>query len=264
MKTFNQKLIALIFVFIGVLLLLINLGVISLEIKEYFVTYYPVLIVLYGFKLLIETVIYRRHALFFSFLFLSLGGLLLLDRLNVLQFEIHMIWKLWPIIFIYFGLKLFIRKRPVTVTVSRGDVDFNLFSDKEEEDFEDNKEDFTKEKVITIGELKMNKPNWSVEPLSLKTVVGDYYFDFSKAYIPDKETKIQITGMVADLKMLVPEDLPVRIDSAIKMGKLRVFDEMSQGKSCRILYESPNYIESTRKLNIVIALKIGDVRIDRI
>jgi lia operon protein LiaF len=70
--------------------------------------------------------------------------------------------------------------------------------------------------------------------------------------------------MVADLKMLVPEDLPIRIDSSVKVGKIRIFDDTSQGKSCRKVYESPNYVSATRKLNIVLDLKIGDVRIDRI
>ncbi|WP_078381542.1 cell wall-active antibiotics response protein LiaF [Sutcliffiella halmapala] len=271
MATFNQKIIAIMLVFIGVMLLLVNIGVISLEIKTLFVTYFPVLIVLYGLKLMIDTIYRRKQALFISVTLLVFGGLLVLDRVGLIHFELSMIWKLWPLLFIYLGIKLFIRKKPVKVTVTKGDHDFTFFSEdhevpkyQTEPNYKEIKKPPPPKKVITIGEIKMNKPNWSVEPLTLKTVVGDYYFDFSKAYIPDKETPIEIKGMVADLKMLVPEDLPIRIDAYVKMGKVRVFDEVSQGKSSRIIYESPNYSSATRKLNIALDLKIGDVRIDRI
>jgi len=266
MKTFNQKIIAILFVLIGIMLLLVNLGVISLEIKEYFVTFYPVIIVLLGLKWLIESVLYGKKALFISLLLLVFGTLLLMDRFDFLVFEFQMIWKLWPLLFIYFGLQLFIKKRPVKITVTKGDYDFDLFSKEEDDDFsnEEKKDPSHQKRVITIGELKMNQPNWAVEPLTLKTVVGDYYFDFSKAYIPDKETKIRIKGVVADLKMLIPDDLPIRIESSVKIGKIRVFDESSQGKKCRVFYESPNYDSATRKLDIELDLKIGDVRIDRI
>jgi lia operon protein LiaF len=194
MKTFNQKIIAILFVLIGIMLLLVNLGVISLEIKEYFVMFYPVLIVLLGLKWLIESVLYGKKALFISLVLVVFGSLLLMDRLDFLVFEFKMIWKLWPLLFIYLGLQLFIKKRPVNITVTKGDYDFDLFSKEEDVDFSnEEKKDLSHQKrIITIGELKMNKPNWAVEPLTLKTVVGDYYFDFSKAYIPDKETKIRI------------------------------------------------------------------------
>ncbi|MBM7620756.1 lia operon protein LiaF [Bacillus tianshenii] len=266
MKTFNQKIIAILLVLTGIMLLLVNLGVISLEIKEYFVTFYPVIIVLLGLKWLIESVLYGKKLLFISLVLVVFGSLLLMDRLGYLVFEFGMVWKLWPLLFIYFGLQLFTKKRPVKITVTKGDYDFDLFSKDEDIDISnEEKEDPThQKKVITIGELKMNKPNWAVEPLTLKTVVGDYYFDFSKAYIPDKETKIRIKGVVADLKMLIPDDLPIRIESSVKIGKIRVFDESSQGKKCRVSYESPNYESATRKLDIELDLKIGDVRIDRI
>lgn len=267
MKTFNQKLIAIIFVFIGILLLLVNIGVISLEIKEHFVTYYPVLIVLLGLKFLADTIFYQRRALFISVFLLAFGGLLLMDRAGYLVFEFRMFWKLWPLLIIYLGVRLFINKRPVKVSFTKGDTDFdfsNLYNSSEERmEQQETKEAGTK-KVITIGDMKMNKQNWAVEPLTVWNVVGDYYFDFSKAYIPDKETNIQIKGVVADLKMLIPEDLPIKVIAKVKIGQLNIFGNSSEGKGNKLFYESPNYGEATRKLNIVLDMKIGDVRIDRV
>ncbi|KMJ57914.1 hypothetical protein AB685_13845 [Bacillus sp. LL01] len=265
MKTFNQKIIAIIFVFIGIMLLFVNIGVISLEIKEYFVTYYPVLIVLLGLKFLVDTIFYRRRVLFLSVFLLAFGGLLLMDRFGLVVFEFHMFWKLWPLLIIYLGVRLFVNKRPVKVSFAKGDTDFDVHFDSDEEkaEFQESKRAGSK-KVITIGDMKMNKQNWAVEPLTVWNVVGDYYFDFSKAYIPDKETNIQIKGVVADLKMLVPEDLPIKVAAKVKVGQLNIFGNTSEGKGNKLFYVSPNYEEATRKLNIVLDMKIGDVRIDRV
>ncbi|NMH73632.1 cell wall-active antibiotics response protein [Bacillus sp. RO2] len=265
MKTFNQKIMAIIFVFIGIMLLLVNIGVISLEIKEYFVTFYPVLIVLFGLKLFIETLFFQKRALFISLFLLAFGGLLLLDRVEYIEFQFHMFWKLWPLLIVYVGMKLFVNKRPVTIRFTKENDEFNdLFETYDKSDEEVNWNGNSSKRVITIGDMKMNKQNWAVEPLSVWNVVGDYYFDFSKAYIPDKETSIQIKGVVADLKMLVPEDLPIKVSAKVKIGHLNILGNSSEGKGNKLYYESENYNEATRKLNIVLDMKIGDVRIDRV
>ncbi|MCM3616975.1 cell wall-active antibiotics response protein LiaF [Sutcliffiella horikoshii] len=264
MKTFNQKILAIIFVLIGILLLLVNIGLISLEIKEYFVKYYPVLFVLLGLKFLMDTLFYHRRALFLSVFLIAFGVLLLLDRVGYLEFEFNMFWKLWPLLIVYFGVKLFINKRPVKVSFTKGDADIGDFFDSAEEGQYKESKEMGAKKVITIGDMKMNEQNWAVEPLTVWNVVGDYYFDFSKAYIPDKETNIQIKGVVADLKMLIPEDLPIRVAAKVKIGQLNILGNTSEGKGNKLFYESPNYEEATRKLNIVLDMKIGDVRIDRV
>ncbi|MGD6777096.1 cell wall-active antibiotics response protein LiaF [Sutcliffiella horikoshii] len=265
MKTFNQKIMAIVFVFIGIMLLLVNIGVISLEIKAYFVTYYPVLILLFGLKLLIDTLFFHKRALFLSLFLLAFGGLLLIDRVGYIEFQFHMFWKLWPLLIVYFGMKLFVNKRPVKIRFTKENEEFNdVFDTYDESDEDVNWKGNSTKRVITIGDMKMNKQNWAVEPLSVWNVVGDYYFDFSKAYIPDKETCIQIKGVVADLKMLVPEDLPIKVSAKVKVGHLNILGNTSEGKGNKLYYESENYNEASRKLNIVLDMKIGDVRIDRV
>ena len=173
------------------------------------------------------------------------------------------VWKLWPILIIYIGIQMFSKNKPVKVIVDKDNWDLKIdLSNKD--DCVNEKIDKSSKQSFTIGEMKMNKQNWSVEPIKLWNVVGDYYFDFSKAYIPDKETPIHIKGMVGDIKMLVPEGLPVKVDAFVKAGQINIFGEESRGKSCRMLYASPNFEESSRKINIVLDLKVGDVRIDRI
>ncbi|MDX5475607.1 MAG: cell wall-active antibiotics response protein LiaF [Bacillaceae bacterium] len=264
MKSINQKLIAILLLFFGVMLLLVNLGVISLEIKQFFVNFYPVLILLLGLKMFVSILVKKSDNYFLSVFLLLFGGLLCLDRLNLLEFKFMDIWKLWPFLIIYIGINLLLKRRPFKVTIIRDDCSNETKILKEMKSEKSGGKTNKEKQVFAVGEVKMNKQNWSVEPMKLWNVVGDYYFDFSKAYIPDKETTIQIKGMVADIKMLVPEDLPFKIDATVKTGALSVFGESATGMNSRMFYESPNYQESTRKVNVILELKVGDVRIDRV
>ncbi|AST90498.1 cell wall-active antibiotics response protein LiaF [Sutcliffiella cohnii] len=268
MKTLNQKFIAALLVLLGIVLLSINLGVISLEIKEFFVAFYPLFIVLLGLKLLIDKLTKGSEVLFLSLFLLALGSLLCLDRLNIIVFQFSMIWKLWPLLIVYIGIQMFLKKRPFHVeidwTYNADDEDGISFSNDDDVIGSHKERNRDSKKVFTVGEMKMNKQNWSVEPLKLRNVVGDYYFDFTKAYIPDKETPIHIKGMVADIKMLIPEDLPVKIDAVVKAGQINLFGEETRGKNCRMVYESSNYEMATRKVYIVLDVKVGDVRIDKV
>ncbi|WP_096155233.1 MULTISPECIES: cell wall-active antibiotics response protein LiaF [Bacillus] len=264
MKSFNQKLIAILLMFFGVMLLLVNLGVISLEIKQFFVNFYPVLILLLGIKFLIDVLVKKSDNYFFGVFLLLFGGLLCLDRLALIDFKFMMIWKLWPFLIIYIGINLLLKRRPFKVTIVKDDYTNETKIVKELKSEEKGKKTNKEKQVFAVGEVKMNKQNWSVEPMKLWNIIGDYYFDFSKAYIPDKETTIQIKGMVADIKMLIPEDLPIKIDATLKTGALSMFGESATGMNSRMFYESPNYPEATRKVNIVLELKVGDVRIDRV
>lgn len=96
--------------------------------------------------------------------------------------------------------------------------------------------------------------------MSLKTGIGNLYFDFSKAYIPDQESKIILKGYIADIQMKIPEEIPVKIYSKISIGETRVGDEDQSGfrNSLRI---KPRTMIATRKLNIVMNYQIGDIQV---
>ncbi|WP_243296284.1 cell wall-active antibiotics response protein LiaF [Bacillus litorisediminis] len=116
-------------------------------------------------------------------------------------------------------------------------------------------------KTFGVSHMSLKEPNWELTPLNLKSTVGDYYFDFSKAYIPDTEIDISIKTWVGDIKMIVPDDIPIKVDTKMTFGDVKIMGNY-WGANCS--YTSANYNEASRKLNIKIKSWAGDVRIERV
>lgn len=243
MKQFsvNRVFSALLLILFGILLLLVNINVISLEINDFFVTFYPVLILIVGLKWLFEGILSKgEKGWFVGFFLLLFGALLSLDRLGYMTFTFWMIWKLWPVLLIYIGMKLFSKdSKKISITVSKKDA-------------------------MAIGDYVNNSENWPVEDMNLKRGVGDVHLDFSKAFIPDKDTKIDISGWVGDVTLLIPEDLPVWIEAKIKTGSIEIFDNEAGGINRSYSYKSQNFDEETRKLTININVRVGAIQVNKV
>jgi lia operon protein LiaF len=252
-RSVNQIAAAVILSGLGIILLLVNLGVISLEIKELFVVTYPFLLLGYGLVLLI-----RKQFGWGSFIIL-LSTLLIMDRFDVIDFNFLDVWKLWPLVLIYFGAAILFKSKKIKVIYQT-----DISSTKEMGSTSAPEVSLKKIRGVSIGKVTFKKQNWAVEPMDLYNMVGEYFIDFSKGFIPDRETPIRVRGWVGEVKMLIPEDVPVKIDAVIGVGEVKLFDYAQEQIKHVVAYKSDDYDQAVRKLNITIELKIGSVRIDRV
>lgn len=261
-QTINQVVFAIILLFIGGVLLLVNIGVISLEIKELFVVSYPFVLLAAAIIFIIKS-ISGKESLFFPLFLTLLSTLLILDRIGILTFNFLEFWKLWPFLIIYFALKLLTNKNTVQFHFNKS-LPKDAF--KTTEIIEDINSCKTKRRArgFSIGDVSFKQANWSVEPMELYNTIGDYFIDFSQAYIPEKETPFIVRGWIGDVKMIIPEDIPVSIQSFIKVGDIRIFDKRTDAINPSLTYQTPGYEEAVRKLKITVELKIGSVRIDKV
>lgn len=181
--------------------------------------------------------------------------LLILDRFEVIVFKFADVWKLWPILIILLALSLLFKKSKWQI-----DIDFSTkkpaFSDSDQDE----------KKIVSglIGEVSYNDSNWALEPMVLNNSIGDYFLDLSKAFIPERETPIIINGSIADIKMIIPENIPVNITANSKIGDVRIFDIKGNTLNRTVFYKTQGYDEATRKLKITINVKIGSIRIDKV
>jgi lia operon protein LiaF len=268
-QSVNQFIFAAILLFVGIFLLLMNIGVISLEIKEVIVEFYPFLFLLFSFLLILKALKgNKKGSLFWWFFFFSFSLMLCLDRLELITFHAGDFWRLWPVLFIYYGLVLLIKKDKVKIYF-KPDVppETLLIKHQGDEELELENDIPTisgkRIKSFSIGDVEYKKSNWSLEPMNLHNSIGDYFIDFSKAYIPEKETPIHVHGWIGDVKMIVPDDVPVKVEAKVKIGDIRIFDLRSSDINRQLVYETPGYHEAIKKLNITIELKVGSVRIDQ-
>ena len=252
-RSMNQIAAAVILSALGVILLLVNLGVISLEIKELFVVTYPFLLFLYGLVALL-----KRQFGWGSFIVLF-SSLLIMERFGVIDFHFLDVWKLWPLVLIYFGAAILFKSKKIRITYQT-----DISSPKEMGSSTEPDTSLKRIRGVSIGKVTFKKQNWAVEPMDLYNMVGEYFIDFSKGFIPDRETPIRVRGWVGEVKMLIPEDVPVKIDAVIGVGEVKLFDYAQEQIKHVVAYKSDDYDQAIRKLNITIELKIGSVRIDRV
>lgn len=263
-RSMDQVAFAVLLSGIGIILLLVNIGVISLEIKELFIVSYPFVLFVYGLANLVNSIIKKRDFMWGLFI-IVFSTLLILDRLGLFAFQFIEVWKLWPVILIYFGLSMLFRKNKMRVHFKS---DYPLESlessgEKISGEFTDTSS-LKRIKGISLGDVKFKKQNWAVEPIDLYNLAGDYFIDFSKGFIPEKETPVKVRGWVGDVKMLIPEGVPVKVSATVNVGDVRVFEYTPNLIRHAVTYKSENYDEAVRKLNITVELKIGSIRIDRV
>ncbi|MCR8849621.1 cell wall-active antibiotics response protein LiaF [Rossellomorea sp. SC111] len=253
---------------IGLWLLLLNIGVISLEITQIFVNIIPILLLLLGLKWSVDSFLKKSFGkLLFGLFSLALGMLIILDRYAVLDFDYGNWWKLWPVIIIAIAIHRIVRNKPIKVSIS-SDYPFDKHADSNDLGQPLDQKILQKKNKVNkgfiVGDIRFAEPNWPLENMKLYNAIGDYYFDFSKAFIPEGETPVDIKGWIGDVKMIIPENVPVEITLKVQVGDVKLFDQKSADIRSELYYRSPRYVEASKKIKLTIDVKIGSIRITRI
>ncbi|MGM7702512.1 cell wall-active antibiotics response protein LiaF [Pseudalkalibacillus sp. Hm43] len=246
LRSGGQFIVALIFILGGAVLLLVNLGLISMEIDEAIHFLYPFVLLLLGLKWLLEAWLSKRRSgsWFFGLLFAAVGSLLSADRLGFIEFSFDQIINLWPLLFVYIGVKILWGRGPK--------VSVNM----------DKNAKHAKSGFVT--DVSMKDENWQVEDLDERNGVADYDFDYTRAFIPDKETTIRLAGWVGDIKILIPEDVDFSVTASSKVGDIKIGNYKRDGLMKDASYKTEGYDEATRKLTFDFQFQVLDLRIDRV
>jgi lia operon protein LiaF len=259
----KQWFFSLVLLMAGVVLLLLNIGVISLEITQIFVSIIPILLMLTGLKWTVDGFLRKSFGKLSLGLFsLVYGTLIILDEWNKVDFDYGNWWKLWPILIISIAISRAAFNRSIKVTFT------NESSPQQDSaaEFEAGEKIKGKHmnkinKNFIVGEVKRSEPNWSLEPMRFHNVIGDYYFDLSKAFIPEGETPIEIKGWVGDLKVIIPDNVPIDIMIKVKVGDVKLFDQHSSEVRSDFHYQSPDYEQSSKKIKLSVNVKVASIRI---
>ncbi len=257
----GNYLLALGLVAVGILLLLANIGIISLEMNFSWENIYPVLLAGAGVKLWADHLSGRGGSWVWGSFLTVLGGLLILDRFQVLSFTLDDVFKLWPLLFIYIGFNLFFQGGK-----SKRRLEIHYDSEGKEDPFKKDKRkrQAAKSNKMIVGSQQYKQDNWKVEPMDLWNGIGDYQFDFTKAFIPDKDTPITVRGWIGDVKMIIPKNVPFRVEAKMRTGDIKVVNESASGLQRQLTYETEDYEQSVRRLSLYIEFSVGSIRIDQV
>lgn len=246
-----RNFIALVLIGLGTLLVLDNIGVLNTDIQELWHYVYSTFFIIFGLTLIGRYFKYGGLNWIFGSFSIIFGTLLLLGRLEIISFYFADIIKLWPLLIIYFGFSIFGK------TNKRKKSKAHIFNDKETDGKKNGKR-------FAVGNFEFKQPNWKVKPMNLLSAAGDYYFDFSKGFIPDEEIPIKIDSWAGDVQMILSKNLEFRVEASVKAGDINVVGQGLEGVNRNLSYESPGYNLATQKLDLFIVLKAGSIRIDQV
>lgn len=268
----SKYFIGLLLVVLGVLFLFNEAGIIAFDLWGTITTFWPILIIVWGLKVTLDGIrdYFRRlgsGTLIFGLFLVVLGVSLQGSRLNLFTFGDIWPW-IWPFFLIILGLLFIFRRKSPTLTVH---VDTGLFSDKrngkyyDDEDYEGEYEhQGTVYRKSFIGSINLGRSTWEVGKANLWTGIGDIDIDFSKAILKDGVNTVDLSGWIGDVQVYIPEEMPVKIITDLKVGEVDVFNETSSGTNRSVQYVSPNYNDADKKLKLNISLLIGDVDIKKV
>lgn len=252
MKKFIQFLVAGLIIVIGVVLILDNLGFETINMENAWGLIFPVIFILLGGMLVVKSIRRKNSGWVWGLFFITYGALLLLGHYDYLEFTFKDLIKLWPVIIIYTGVIILghtIFKKPYIYYVKPNKKD---------------KKHYKKYSKFSVGDHEYNQPNWKVEPMELSNLAGDFYLDFTKAFIPEEEIPISIDALAGDVHILIPTDVEFRVNASVSAGEINVVGQNVGGVGRTLQYETVGYETATRKLNLTLKLKAGDIRVDQV
>lgn len=244
---FFRFILALSLIVFGVILILENIGIAPLNMRHAWFIVYPIVFILYGLISIVNRLRYKGGSwVFGSFIFIF-GSLLLLDRFDWISFKFMDVFKLWPLLIIYLGILFFKSPNKMVIYNDKGKKSHSI-----------------KKSGLSVGSYEYKQENWKVQPMYLSNLAGDFYFDFTKAFIPEKETAITISTLAGDVHILMPENVDFRVEASVKAGDIDIIGQSAEGMNRSLTYETEHYNQAVRRLNFTLKLKAGSIRIDRI
>lgn len=178
-------------------------------------------------------------SLIFGLILVLLGGLILLDNLGALEFW-KVLGKIWPIILVILGVWLiFQRAQPdyahIPAKLSKG-----------------------------FGNTFLNPKSIDTEGLLVNSGFGDVEVNLTKTDLLDKENLVNINLGFGDIRVMLPDGLPVFAQGNSFAGKIDILGKIANGIGNKVEYEDEGYGSATKKLKISAKLGFGDIRIFRV
>lgn len=203
MQTSNRRMsfqivLGLIVIGLGVIYTLDNLGIVY---ADNFTRFWPILLVIYGAVKIgqSEAVPQKLWGAFW----VLVGGLWVLDRMNVIFFSI---WDLWPLVLVVIGAGLIWRPSRGRVTIlgvetpGGGDISSTINA------------------VAIMGGFKRKNDSQDFRGGEATAIMGGCEIDLRKASIKEGEAVLNLFAVMGGIEIWVPEDWKVTLHGTPLLG----------------------------------------------
>ncbi len=190
----------------------------------------------------------KKDELFWGFLLVGLGVVLLLDKLDVMDFG-EFFSTFWPLILIGIGLKLVLNRN------SGGSAE------SKKETLTLNEQNVKYSKVF--GDVKLQVNNQDFNGGSISVMIGEIDLDLAKSNIKEGEKILRLSGVIGEISVLLPKTLKVSVKANVTVGDIKILDTTDDGFLINRTFQSEGYETAKKKLYISVSQVIGDIEIRR-
>lgn len=92
-------------------------------------------------------------------------------------------------------------------------------------------------------------------------LIGDIHLDLSQVVLPEGESPYDLSCLVGDITVLVPEGLAVRVEAETMVGDIRVFQERMDGIGRHLHYETEGFADAPVRARVTAQAMVGDITV---
>lgn len=111
-----------------------------------------------------------------------------------------------------------------------------------------------------LGDIRIGRREWQLEDMEVDSWIGDVRLDLTRAHV-DGEKTVRVMNRIGDVKIWVPESLPIAAEVSTVIGKISLPNEKADGFFRALSFTSPDYEGSQRRVVIKVKSIIGDVAV---
>jgi hypothetical protein len=107
------------------------------------------------------------------------------------------------------------------------------------------------------------KGAWDVGDEEIWIFVGDVRLDFSEASLAPGESTIKVFGLVGDVTLVVPEEVPVSVSSSALLTDGKVYGEKQDQFITPFQVESEGYSEAAARVRVEGYFLVANLKVKR-
>ncbi|MDO3681082.1 cell wall-active antibiotics response protein LiaF [Paenibacillus ehimensis] len=116
-------------------------------------------------------------------------------------------------------------------------------------------------KQSVIDSIRWGREPWVLRNMSIWNVLGELQMDLTYAIHEQKETTIILQGVIADIDLIVPEDVGLSVTASVLFGQTSIGYDKEAGVLNKMVWQSPNYWTADRQVKLEISYIVADIDI---
>lgn len=116
---------------------------------------------------------------------------------------------------------------------------------------------------IILGDTTIGRRAWELRELGIQKGIGDTRIDLTSASIIDREGRVDVSGWVGDVEVLIPANLAFRARGSIAIGSISMLGRRVDGFFRELAFVTDDFDSADKRVSIEISLGVGDISVVR-